>query len=143
MLCGNAPLCESKYKSEGGYYGHLQIKHRIGRNGKKLSTALIEQLSKEKDKNIEKQKEKEDISVNSNENENRKKNPDTLIHPPNNAENKEDNSGRKEEHATSSSASSKEMTHTCPFPSCNNIVLKNDDMYYQHLWEQHKLGRNK
>ena len=76
------PLCESKYKSEEGYYGHLQIKHHIGRNGKKLSTALIEQLLKEKAENIERQKEKDDMSMEKNDKENGKKKPDTPIaHP--------------------------------------------------------------
>ena len=60
-----------------------------------------------------------------------------------NTENDGPMSERKEDIGNSSSGSSKEMTHTCPFPLCNNTVLKNDEMYYEHLWDKHKLGRNK
>ena len=60
-----------------------------------------------------------------------------------NTENDHPMSERKGDIGDSSSGSSNEMTHTCPFPSCNNTVLKNDEMYYQHLWDKHKLGRNK
>ena len=43
----DCPFCDFTYNSEGGYYGHLRQKHGVGRNGKKLSTTLIEQMSKE------------------------------------------------------------------------------------------------
>ena len=36
-----------------------------------------------------------------------------------------------------------ELSHTCPFPKCNDLVLINDEAYYNHLWQMHKLGRNK
>ena len=137
------PLCKSKYKSEGGYYGHLRIKHQIGRNGRKLSTALIEQLSNEKAKNIEKQKEQDETSCRSDRNKKGEKETPIPTGEMKNTENDGPMSERKEDIGNRSSGSSKEMTHTCPFPLCNNTVLKNDKIYYEHLWDKHKLGRNK
>ena len=29
-----------------------------------------------------------------------------------------------------------ELSHTCPFPKCNNLVLINDEAYYKHLWDR-------
>ena len=36
-----------------------------------------------------------------------------------------------------------EMTHKCPFPSCCDLELSNENEYFNHLWNVHKLGRNK
>ena len=37
------PFCEDKtFQSRGGYYTHLRTKHSVGRQGQKLSEAIIE-----------------------------------------------------------------------------------------------------
>ena len=43
----NCSFCDANYNSEGGFYGHLRMKHGVGRNGQKLLMDLIEKMSKE------------------------------------------------------------------------------------------------
>ena len=144
------PFCNKIYQSEGGYYGHLRVVHDISRTGKKLSAALIEKFSEEQKANItmraknkqhsEDKSEKKDEVSNSTESASEKESQETDI--------TEDKPGKKSEigdDGKENNAGNKpmEMSHTCPFPKCNNIVLQNDDAYYKHLWDMHQLGRNK
>ena len=121
------------------------MKHGVGRNGKKLSTALIEKMSKEY---------KEETSrLNSNENDDNSqttsKNFNKLGSDQSEVKSQdEDNApettdtGDVSNCSVPSSASAK-MTHRCPFPRCCDLVLANESDYFNHLWSVHKLGRNK
>ena len=145
------PFCDKVYNSEGGYYGHLRIVHHISRSGKKLSSALIEQLSQESKENEEevnqpKNKEITDDEAQKNSKDNGQNGSgSTAEDNSKQAHRKKDgsevvtgNSSMKE-----TAAQPVELTHKCPFPKCNDIVLANDEAYYKHLWDVHKLGRNK
>ena len=133
------------YKSEGGYYGHLHMKHGVGRNGKKISNALIEKMSKEdnNDKQESVQNENdESTEVNSTNMENSitEKSEEKNAH--------DDTSGNgidkaKVSKEKVSSSASTEMTHKCPFPSCCDLELPNEAEYFDHLWSVHQLGHNK
>ena len=139
------PFCNANYNSEGGYYGHLRMKHGVGRNGKKLSMALIEKMSKEY---------KEEASgLNSNQNDENLQTTSQNVH-----ESGSDQSGVKSQdednvpdntdtsdvsNRSIPSSTSAEMTHRCPFPSCCDLELANECEYFNHLWSVHKLGRNK
>ena len=47
----SCPVCKNKvYAPKGGYYHHLREKHKIGRNGEKLTEAKIKEL-REAEKN--------------------------------------------------------------------------------------------
>ena len=145
------PFCDKKYSSEGGYYGHLRTSHNISRTGKKLSTALIEKFSAEQKTNIARMSNNESISGKKAGKENeRNKDPKSGSGKRTEKEMMEDgnedkNSGKNADDEKEKTAKHKatDLTHTCPLPSCNDLVLENDNAYYQHLWDQHKLGRNK
>ena len=122
----NCQFCDANYKSEGGYYGHLQMKHGVGRNGKKLSTALIKKMveeykgqdsglhSKEKDKNAKNISESKENSV-SQESEGKSADENIPANTP--------NTDGVSKTSLSSSACA-EMTHKCPFPSCCDLELQ-------------------
>ena len=45
-FCKACPFCKDKtYTSQGGYYAHLRNRHKIGRDGIKLSDALVVEIS--------------------------------------------------------------------------------------------------
>ena len=51
QLLGPVPFANNKvYASKGGYHRHLREKHKIGRNGEKLTEAKIKEL-REAEKN--------------------------------------------------------------------------------------------
>ena len=139
------PFCDVTYESEGGYYGHLRMKHGVGQNGKKLSTALIEKISKEDkdDQQASVQNENDEsteVKSTNAENSGSEKSEENNAH--------EDTSGNAIDNAQVSkenvpSSASTDMTHKCPFPSCCNLELPNEAEYFNHLWSIHKLGHNK
>ena len=146
------PFCDKVYNSEGGYYGHLRIVHHISRSGKKLSSALIEQLSQDKreeEGNEEKEEESKSKSQQMTDDEPKDNSKDNGNNGSGSMS--EDKNGRNDGSKPAQGNSSMkatmgeavELTHTCPFPKCNNIVLSNDEAHYKHLWDVHKLGRNK
>ena len=145
------PFCDKKYNTEGGYYGHLRRSHDISRNGKKLSTALIEKFSAEQKANISAMSKKDTSSAKNEGKENKRgKDSNTGLGQSSGKETTEDeNANNKTAQASDDQKEKKEkskstdLTHTCPFPRCNDLVLDNDEAYYKHLWDEHKLGRNK
>ena len=141
----NCQFCDATYNSEGGYYGHLRMKHGVRWNGKKLSTALIEKMVEEykgQDSGLQsndKDKDTKNISEskeNSGSEESEGKSADE-----NNPANTIDTDGVS--NMSLPSSASAEMTHKCPFPSCSDLELPNEPEYFNHLWNVHKLGCNK
>ena len=126
------PFCNLDYNSEGGWYGHLRIKHGVGRNGKKLSTALIEQLSKEETK-------KNEPTNSEKENSHDEEEEDLRNDEPSKTDDEHRTNGKE---VCEEGKSSKDMSHKCPFPDCNELELPNEEEYFKHLWEKHRLGRN-
>ncbi|MCG8620449.1 MAG: hypothetical protein MJE68_00425, partial [Proteobacteria bacterium] len=146
------PFCDSVYKSEGGYYTHLRNKHHIGRNGKKLSAALIEQelfsvegkgVDEEPKRDIEDDEPSQDKDINDTS-----KNPnDGNISASVSTDEVEDVKNaeitdNKNEHQSRETVTG-DMSHKCPFPRCEDLELPNEEEYFTHLWVEHKLGRNK
>ena len=139
------PFCKLTYNSEGGYYRHLRIKHGVGRNGKKLSTALIEQMSKEEEGEssglISNENDEDHDSMARNQEDGGSDKSEEEKSDENNSQNPND-PGDVSKASVPSSAST-EMTHKCPFPRCCDLELANESQYFNHLWSVHKLGRNK
>ena len=114
------PFCDRRYNSQGGYYGHLRSKHDIGRNGKSLSSALIDKaVSEWKSQNPNTSKDSNDL--------NSQPSPKNTVENVQNSsqENEEDKSNHCENEPTPKNGSpgegkkDKEMTHKCPFPNSN------------------------
>ena len=148
----HCPFCSYIYNSEGGYYQHLRNAHGIGRNGKRLSDALIEKLASEK-KTEEESTPSQSVANNSptkemnnssnigQKDENTEKKSEVSNSDPDTGGSSSDS--HPKENSNSKTSDVKEMTHKCPFPKCEDLKLPNEKEYYQHLWEAHKLGRNK
>ena len=121
------------------------MKHGVGQNGKKLSNALIEKMSKE-DKNDQQQSVQNESDGST---EVKSVNLENSISEKSEEKNvREDTSGNAIDNAqvskeNVSSSASTDMTHNCPFPSCCDLELPNEAEYFNHLWSVHQLGCNK
>ena len=121
------------------------MKHGVGQNGKKLSIALIEKMSKE-----DKDDQQESVQNESDEStEVKSTNPENSSSEKLEEKNAcEDTSGNAIDNTqvskeNVSSSASTDMTHKCPFPSCCDLELPNEAKYFNHLWSVHQLGCNK
>ena len=138
----NCPFCDGTYNSEGGYYYHLRHKHNIGRNGKKLSTALIE---KEAGKEVDSTPQNPDEESEETEEKKDEESTSQTREKETSSSDEDSNGGGKMKQEPKSQDPPKKscMTHKCPFPKCNDLELENEELYFEHLWTVHKLGRNK
>ena len=150
------PFCKDKnYTSQGGYYAHLRNRHKIGRDGIKLSDALIAEISGSQNQDSledeeEGQKKREEISDNESV-KSGKSAKDSVI-----SDKKKKASKRKSSHSSQKDLNADEENNSmeiivskkgklivkCPFSTCPNVEFDTDQEYFEHLAKKHKLVRS-
>ena len=146
------PFCKDKnYSSQGGYYAHLRNKHKIGRDGIKMSDAHIAEISgiHNADSSTEEDTQplKKEISDNESEHsgnsekvsenaDKKKKTSKRKVKP----SSKPDVTGKEDNKSMEIIVSKKgKMTVKCPFSTCPHVEFDLDQEYFQHLSKVHNL----
>ena len=150
------PFCKDKnYTSQGGYYAHLRNRHKIGRDGIKLSDALIEEISGSQNQDSSDDEEKgpkngKEITDNESVKTGKSAKDAVISEKKKTASRRKSTQSSQKDHKAEEENNSMEiivskkgkLTVKCPFSTCPNVEFDTDQQYFEHLAQKHKLVRS-